>query len=103
MALLSLVAFHLHLLCDLAGRGPGWGIYYLWPTSMHEWFWKGQWNLASWQNTLIGLAATLACLACSLRWRRTVVELFSVRWDAEVTRTLRRRFLKEAPLPSDQR
>jgi hypothetical protein len=63
---------------------------------MREWFWKGQWNLASWQNTLIGLAATLACLACALRWRRTGVELLSTRWDAEVTRTLRRRFLGEA-------
>lgn len=96
VALLALAAFHVHLLCDLAGSGPGWPIQYFWPTSMREWFWKGQWNLASWQNTLIGLAATLACLACSLRWRRTVVELVSVRWDGEVTRTLRRRFLGEA-------
>jgi hypothetical protein len=95
VALLSLAAFHLHLLCDLAGSGPGWPIHYYFPHSMKEWFWKGQWNLASWQNTLIGLAATLACLACALRWRRTVVELLSPRWDVEVTRTLRRRFLGE--------
>jgi hypothetical protein len=94
---LSLAAFHLHLLCDLAGSGPGWPIHYYFPHSMKEWFWKGQWNLASWQNTLIGLAATLACLACALRWRRTAVELLSTRWDAEVTRTLRRRFLGETP------
>ena len=92
---LSLAAFHLHLVCDLAGSGPGWPIHYYFPHSMKEWFWEGQWNLASWQNTLIGLAATLACLACALRWRRTVVELLSTRWDAEVTRTLRRRFLGE--------
>ena len=97
VALLALLAFHLHLLCDLVGSGPGWPIYYFWPTSRHEWFWPGQWDLASWQNSLIGLAATLACLACALRWRRTAVELLSVRWDAEVTRTLRRRFLGEAP------
>lgn len=95
VALLSLAAFHLHLLCDLAGSGPGWPIHYFWPNSMQEWFWKGQWNLASWQNSVIGLLATLACLACALRWRRTVVELLSLRWDAEVTRTLRRRFLGE--------
>jgi hypothetical protein len=95
VALLSLFAFHLHLLCDLAGSGPGWPIYYFWPQSMREWFWDGQWDLASWQNSLIGLLATLACLACSLRWRRTVVELFSDRWDAQVTRTLRQRFLGE--------
>ncbi|SEM78925.1 LexA-binding, inner membrane-associated putative hydrolase [Stigmatella aurantiaca] len=93
VALLSLATFHLHLLCDLLGSGPGWGIVYFWPTSPREFFWRGQWDLASWQNALVGLGASLACLACALRWRRTVVELLSPRWDAEVTRTVRRRFL----------
>jgi hypothetical protein len=65
---LVLGAFHLHLLCDLLGSGPGWPIHYAWPWSMHETFWSGQWNLASWQNTAIGLTATLVCLACSL-WK----------------------------------
>ena len=99
VALLALVAFHLHLLCDLAGSGPGWPIFYFWPTSDVEWFWSGQWDLASWQNTLIGLGATLVCLGCALRYRRTAVELLSERWDAEVTRTLRQRFLGEMPPP----
>lgn len=97
VALLSLLAFHLHLLCDLAGSGPGWPILYFWPTSHLEWFWEGQWNLASWQNAVIALAATLAALSCALlRWQRTPVELLSPRWDVEVVRTLRRRFLREA-------
>ncbi|HYO73377.1 MAG TPA: metal-dependent hydrolase [Archangium sp.] len=95
VGLLALLAFHLHLLCDLAGSGPGWPIWYFWPTSLREWFWDGQWDLASWQNSVIGLAATLVCLACALRYRRTAVELLSTRWDAEVVRTLRARFLGE--------
>lgn len=95
VGLLALVAFHLHLLCDLAGSGPGWPIWYFWPTSQLEWFWDGQWDLASWQNSVIGLAATLVCLGCALRYRRTAVELLSTRWDAEVVRTLRARFLGE--------
>ncbi|NTX06198.1 metal-dependent hydrolase [Myxococcus sp. CA040A] len=101
VGLLALGTFHLHLLCDLAGSGPGWPIYYYWPTSFREWFWQGQWNLSSWQNAVIGLITTLACFACALRWRRTFVELLSPRWDAEVTKTLRRRFLgeREAPAP----
>ncbi|HLL55885.1 MAG TPA: metal-dependent hydrolase [Myxococcaceae bacterium] len=92
---LALVAFHLHLLCDLAGSGPDWPIWYFWPTSDRQIFWEGQWNLASWQNSVIGMAVTLTCLGCALWLRRTVVEVFSQKWDAEVTRTLRRRFLRE--------
>lgn len=104
--LLALSAFHLHLLCDLAGSGPGWPILYFWPASRIEWFWSGQWDLASWQNGVIGLAATLSVLATALVSRRTLVELLSPRWDALVTATLRARFLGErlapvtAPLPS---
>jgi len=87
---LSLAAFHLHLVCDLAGSGPGWPVFYFWPLARTEWFWAGQWDLASWQNALIGLGTTLACLAASLIWGRTVVELLSPRWDAEVVATVRR-------------
>lgn len=96
--LLALAAFHLHLVCDLAGSGPGWPIFYFWPFSRVEWMWSGQWDLASWQNSTIGLAVTLAALACALRWRRTPVELFSPRWDTLVVATLRHRFLGE-PMP----
>lgn len=93
---LALIAFHLHLVCDLAGSGPGWPIHYGWPTSDAEWFWNGQWDLASWQNAVIGLAVTLACLATALLGRRrTFVEVFSTRWDQEVVATLRKRFLGE--------
>ena len=63
---------------------------------------EGQWDLASWQNSVIGLAVTLACLGCAFWQRRTVVELFSPRWDAHVVATLRKRFLGE-PLPSGDR
>lgn len=92
VALLAFAAFHVHLLCDLAGSGPGWPIHYLWPFSMRELMWDGQWNLTSWQNTVIGLTATLLCLACAL-WRgRTPVELFSLKADAAVVKTLRARF-----------
>ncbi len=100
---LSLLAFHLHLLCDLAGSGPGWPILYFWPLDRHEWFWAGQWDLASWQNTVIGLAATLASLACALRWRRTPVELFSPSWDGEVVRTIHQRFRVEPQLAQSTR
>jgi inner membrane protein len=89
---LSFAAFHLHLLCDLAGSGPGWPITYLWPFSPHETMLDGQWNLASWQNTVIGLGATLVVLACAIPLGRTAVELFSLKADSAVVATMRKRF-----------
>lgn len=93
---LTLFAFHLHLLCDLAGSGPGWPISYLWPFSHAELFWSGQWDLASWQNSVIGLVATLLCLWCAMPLGRTVVEIFSLKGDAAVVATLRKRFARKA-------
>jgi hypothetical protein len=91
-ALLALAAFHLHLICDLAGSGPGWPIYYLGPFVETGVSWSGSWELVSWQNTVIGLAATLACLACALPYGRTLVEVFSTRADQAVVKALRARF-----------
>ncbi|MBL8917848.1 MAG: metal-dependent hydrolase [Myxococcaceae bacterium] len=92
---LAFAAFHLHLLCDLAGSGPGWPIAYLSPFSRHELMWSGQWNLASWQNTIIGLVATFVVLGCALPLGRTPVELFSRAVDAKVVATLRARFSRQ--------
>ncbi|MBI5543334.1 MAG: metal-dependent hydrolase [Deltaproteobacteria bacterium] len=91
-AFVALLTFHLHLLCDLAGSGPGWPLLYFWPASRHEWYWAGQWNLASWQNSLIAVLAALGCLAMALPFRRTIVEVFSTRADAVLVRALWQRF-----------
>jgi hypothetical protein len=99
-ALLALVAFHLHLLCDLAGSGPGWPLVYFWPTSRHEWFWSGQWNLASWQNSLIAVIVSVLCLATAFPLRRTIVELFAPRFDREVVKALWKRFRPASPVPT---
>jgi inner membrane protein len=95
-AALAVVAFHSHIVLDLVGSGPGWPIFYLWPFDDVEWLPSWQWNLASWQNTVFGLAVVLVCLSASL-WRgRTPVELASLRADAAVVSTLRRRFAPRA-------
>ena len=55
-AVLCLIVFHLHLLCDLIGsRGPSavdlWPIFYFGPFSKDPmWLWKGQWPLDAWPN-----------------------------------------------------
>lgn len=92
VAALSFAAFHLHLVCDLVGSGPGWSITYGFPFSSAELAWDGQWNLASWQNSLIGLLATLGVLACAVPLGRTAVELFSPRVDGKVVAAIRARF-----------
>jgi inner membrane protein len=92
VAALSLVAFHLHLVCDLAGSGVGWPIFYWYPFNDSQIGWSGGWELASWQNSVIGMAVTVACLLCALRFRRTFVEVFSLKADAKVVATIRARF-----------
>jgi inner membrane protein len=93
-ALLSLAAFHCHLLCDLAGSGREWPIYYFWPTNLTTWGWSHGWELVSWQNTVIGFLVMMACLGTAVRWRRTFVEVFSTRADAVVVATVRARLLR---------
>ncbi len=93
---LSFLAFHLHLACDLAGSGPGWPISYFEPFSSEELAWSGQWNLASWQNSTIGLLSTLAVLGCAVPFSRTMMELVSLEVDAEVVKAVRARFGRKA-------
>src|SRR5687768_5821083 len=45
-----LALYHLHLLMDYYGSGPGWGIPYLWPLSAREWRSADAWPFYSWQN-----------------------------------------------------
>lgn len=97
---LAALAFHLHLLCDLAGSGPGWPIWYFYPPGRLEWLWSGQWDLTSWQNSTIGLVVTLACLGCALFAGRTPVELFSRRADESIVRALRARFHRQRSKPA---
>lgn len=96
-ALLALAAFHLHLVCDLMGSGRGWPIAYAWPFSdamVAPFSWG--WELASWQNGLIAVSASLLILAVGATRGFSIVELFSTRADAvfvQVLRTWRERLL----------
>jgi hypothetical protein len=97
--LLTLLSFHLHLLCDLAGsRGPDgyqWPIHYLLPFSdSYRLTWAGQWELDAWPNVVITLM--LVALTLFLAWSRgfSPVELFSSSGDRAVIASLRRRFAK---------
>ena len=86
---LCLLAFHLHVVCDLAGSmGPDgyqWPIYYLYPlTPSYQLTWSGQWELNSWINSVIGAVFfTMALLQARYR-KVTFFELFSPKLENTV-------------------
>src|ERR1051326_6325415 len=87
VAFLSLVTFHLHLLCDLVGsRGPSpedlWPIFYFGPFYKDPmWLWHGQWRLDAWRNRFltVGLFGTALWMAPRLGF--SVAGVFSPRGD----------------------
>jgi len=96
----AFIAVHLHFLCDMLGsRGKGaediWGIAYFSPfadTPMFEW--SGQWELFSWQNTLVTLALLGWTFARGMRVGYTPLRLASKGADAQVVGALRQRFVR---------
>jgi len=96
-ALLAFAAFHLHLLCDLAGSrgsdGDQWPIPYLLPFS-RAWqlTWSGQWMLSSWQNNAFTAVLLGAMVWAAWYFGRSPLGLFSEKGDAAFVTTLRHRF-----------
>lgn len=90
--LLGFVAFHSHIVMDLAGSGPGWPILYWWPWRDTEWLPSWQWDLGGWQNGIFGAVTIFVCLSMALVKGRTPVEIFSLKADAAVVAALRARF-----------
>lgn len=94
---LSLLTFHLHLVCDLVGsKGPDgyrWPIAYLYPFFPKvELSWSGQWELNAWPNTVFLLLALAGAILWSAKQRYSFVEVFSVRLDREIFSAIERRW-----------
>jgi hypothetical protein len=97
VALLALLVFHLHLLCDLAGsRGPSpadlWPVYYFGPFSSRHgvWLWHGQWRLDGWINRIITVALFLWALWLASKREDSVVGVFNRHLDKTFVRVLRK-------------
>jgi hypothetical protein len=94
---LAFLAYHLHLLCDLAGsKGPDgfqWPIPYLAPFSSHlQLTWQGQWSFNGWQNLVI-LALLLGwALWDAGRRRRSFIEVVSTRLDRAIFEAIAKRW-----------
>ena len=90
---LALVAFHVHLMCDLLGSGVDWSIAYFWPFSSREFVTPYGWPLASWQNVLITVVALFCIGWIGVTRGRTFTETFlPAKADQAVVAVLRRRF-----------
>jgi hypothetical protein len=92
VALLSLLAFHVHLICDLLGSGIDWPIVYFYPFSRHEFITPYGWSLASPQNGIVWLLAMAMIIWIGVKRGRTFAETFlPARTDAAIVAVLRRR------------
>ncbi|HVY60930.1 MAG TPA: metal-dependent hydrolase, partial [Planctomycetota bacterium] len=102
VAALFLVNFHLHLLCDYWGSASPpdpvthesrtWTIPYFLPFSDFRFDNPRQWALNAWPNFLITFLFAALAVWIARRYGRTPVEPFSLRAEAAVLETLRRRF-----------
>ncbi|MCX6954691.1 MAG: metal-dependent hydrolase [Verrucomicrobia bacterium] len=83
--------FHLHLVMDLFGSGPGWGIAYLWPWSDQMVYSAHAWSFLSWQNGVAFLGFAGWTVAIARACRRTPLECFAPRFDRQVVNLLARK------------
>ena len=96
VALLVLLVFHLHLLCDFVGsRGPApedlWPIFYLGPFDKDPmWVWKGQLRLDGWFNRWLSVVLFAWALWLPLRLGYSVVGVFNRRADRVFVGILRK-------------
>jgi hypothetical protein len=93
---LVFASFVAHLVGDYFGSGPGWGISPYLPFSSYEYLNPSAWNLASWQNTLIGACAIAGVLLIAVRNGRTPLGFFSTSLDAVVVDAIRMRWVVTA-------
>jgi len=96
VALLCVLVYHLHLVCDLVGsRGPApedlWPIFYFGPFDKDPmWLWKHQWRLDGWQNRYFSVAIFFWALLLAELKGHSVVGVFNRRLDAVFVSVLRK-------------
>lgn len=83
--------FHLHLVMDYYGSGPGWGIAYLWPFSQREARNPHAWPFYSWQNlSTAGVFVAWTFVLIPLKGR-TPLERVMPSLDRQLVDRIRRR------------
>jgi inner membrane protein len=80
-AVAGLVCFHLHLVMDFFGSGPGWEIHYWWPVDGRGFKTSLAWELTSWQNRTAFVVVLAWTVWIAWRARRTPLERIAPRLD----------------------
>ena len=83
-----LALYHLHLLMDYYGSGPGWGIPYLWPLSGRQWQRADAWAFYSWQNISAAGAMVAWTVLIIFGRRRTPLEAVMPNLDRQLVRRI---------------
>lgn len=97
---LTLLCFHIHLLCDILGaRGPDgyqWPIPYLLPFS-NAWqiVWQYQWAINAWPNFVITLLALGITCYYAVNKGYSILDMVSTKMDQIFVQTLQNRFQKK--------
>lgn len=89
---LCFLFFHVHLLLDVFGSGPGWAIYYLWPFS--HWALDNthlSWEFYSWQNISIAGGLLVWAILIARVKRRTPLEAVMPDLDRQLVGLVYRR------------
>lgn len=88
---LSLALFHLHLVLDYFGSGPGWGIRYWWPFSEASYQFIYAWEFMSWQNMAAAAFFLVWTLLIAIKSRRTPLEVIMPSLDRKFIQALHRK------------
>ena len=93
--------FHLHLVMDYYGSGPGWGISYLWPWRHGPGYWwinPDPWNFFSWQNVTAAYALLAWTVGIAYVCRRTPLEVLMPSLDEKLVRLIPGRGARPTPV-----
>ena len=98
--LLYMALFHLHLILDYYGSGPGWGIVYAWPVSSWSIENPHAWPFYAWQNVATGYFCVGWTCWIMLVQKRTFLELPMPSLDRQLValgQKLRKKLWREVP------
>ena len=87
---LYLALFHLHLVLDYFGSGPGWGIHYFWPFSRDEILNPRAWAFVSWQNICAAGFFLLWTIVIIFQRKRTPLEFIMPSLDRQIVQVCNR-------------